>query len=39
MTEFIAVFDDEATRIAKETGGVDWLVQGTLYPDVIESVA
>jgi GMP synthase (glutamine-hydrolysing) len=35
--EFIAVFDDEAARIAKETGGVDWLVQGTLYPDVIES--
>ncbi len=35
--EFIAVFDDEAQRIAKETGGVDWLVQGTLYPDVIES--
>ena len=22
--EFIAVFDDEAARIAKETGGVDW---------------
>jgi len=39
--EFIAVFDDEANRIAKETGGpdgrLDWLVQGTLYPDVIES--
>jgi len=39
--EFIAVFDDEATRIAKETGGpnssLEWLVQGTLYPDVIES--
>ena len=35
--EFIAVFDDEAHRIAQETGGVDWLVQGTLYPDVIES--
>ncbi len=35
--EFIAVFDDEATRIAQESGGVDWLVQGTLYPDVIES--
>ena len=35
--EFIAVFDAEAERIAKQTGGVDWLVQGTLYPDVIES--
>jgi GMP synthase (glutamine-hydrolysing) len=35
--EFIAVFEDEANRIAEETGGVDWLVQGTLYPDVIES--
>ncbi len=35
--EFIAVFEDEAKRIAKQTGGVDWLVQGTLYPDVIES--
>ncbi|MGA7315213.1 MAG: glutamine-hydrolyzing GMP synthase, partial [Silvibacterium sp.] len=32
--EFIAVFDDEAHRIAQQTGGVDWLVQGTLYPDV-----
>ena len=35
--EFIAVFEDEAHRIAQQTGGVDWLVQGTLYPDVIES--
>ncbi|MFL6426728.1 MAG: glutamine-hydrolyzing GMP synthase [Acidobacteriaceae bacterium] len=35
--EFIAVFDDEAHRIAQTTGGVDYLVQGTLYPDVIES--
>ena len=36
-TEFIAVFDDEAHRIAQTSGGVEWLVQGTLYPDVIES--
>jgi GMP synthase (glutamine-hydrolysing) len=35
--EFIAVFEDEANRIAQATGGVEWLVQGTLYPDVIES--
>ena len=35
--EFIEVFDDEAKRIAEQSGGVDWLVQGTLYPDVIES--
>jgi GMP synthase (glutamine-hydrolysing) len=37
--EFIAVFDEEAHRIEKEEGNVDWLVQGTLYPDVIESVS
>jgi len=37
--EFIEVFDDEAARVAERTGGVDWLVQGTLYPDVIESVS
>jgi GMP synthase (glutamine-hydrolysing) len=35
--EFIAVFEEEAHRIEKKEGGVDWLVQGTLYPDVIES--
>jgi GMP synthase (glutamine-hydrolysing) len=35
--EFIEVFDAEAHRIERETGHVDWLVQGTLYPDVIES--
>ncbi len=32
---FIEVFDQEAGRI----GGVDYLVQGTLYPDVIESIS
>ena len=37
--EFIAVFDEEAHRIEKEEGEVQWLVQGTLYPDVIESVS
>jgi GMP synthase (glutamine-hydrolysing) len=36
-SEFIAVFDEEAHRIEQEEGSVDWLVQGTLYPDVIES--
>jgi len=37
--EFIAVFDEEAQRIEKIEGDVDWLVQGTLYPDVIESIS
>jgi GMP synthase (glutamine-hydrolysing) len=32
---FIDVFQDEAARLQ----GVKWLVQGTLYPDVIESVS
>ena len=37
--EFIEVFDAEAHRIEQQHGRVDWLVQGTLYPDVIESVS
>jgi GMP synthase (glutamine-hydrolysing) len=38
-SEFIAVFDDEARRIldGQQGSAVAWLVQGTLYPDVIES--
>src|SRR5205814_3611081 len=35
--EFIAVFDQQAHDIEKKEGKVEWLVQGTLYPDVIES--
>jgi len=35
--EFIAVFEEEAHRIEQAQGRVEWLVQGTLYPDVIES--
>jgi GMP synthase (glutamine-hydrolysing) len=33
--EFIAVFEEEARKL----GHIPWLAQGTLYPDVIESVS
>ncbi len=32
-TEFIRVFEEEA----KKLGGADYLLQGTIYPDIIES--
>jgi GMP synthase (glutamine-hydrolysing) len=34
---FIEVFDEEARKV--RGGAAKWLVQGTLYPDVIESVS
>ena len=40
--EFIAVFDDEAAKLLAANANcesVAWLVQGTLYPDVIESAS
>jgi GMP synthase (glutamine-hydrolysing) len=35
--EFIRVFEEEAAKIEAREGGVRFLVQGTLYSDVIES--
>jgi GMP synthase (glutamine-hydrolysing) len=39
--EFIAVFADEAAKLSDESQSepIKFLVQGTLYPDVIESVS
>jgi hypothetical protein len=43
---FIEVFEEEAERLEKkvkdaggEGGEIEWLLQGTLYPDVIESIS
>ena len=37
--EFIAVFEEEVERLASHGQRAQFLVQGTLYPDVIESVS
>ncbi|HLZ59143.1 MAG TPA: glutamine-hydrolyzing GMP synthase [Ktedonosporobacter sp.] len=37
--EFIRVFEEEASHLAKEKGLITFLAQGTLYPDVIESTS
>jgi len=34
---FIKVFEREARRLERELGGIEYLVQGTIYSDVIES--
>lgn len=37
---FIEIFEAEAEKLVKETGiEMDFLLQGTLYPDVIESIS
>lgn len=36
---FIDVFQEEAKKIEEESGPCEYLLQGTLYPDVIESIS
>lgn len=36
---FIQVFENEAQKIKKQKGNIKFLVQGTLYPDLIESIS
>jgi len=35
--EFIRVFEEEKEKLKDKFGHIDYLVQGTIYPDVIES--
>ncbi|WP_027399499.1 glutamine-hydrolyzing GMP synthase [Anaerovorax odorimutans] len=35
--EFIRVFEEESNKLSEELGGIDFLLQGTIYPDVVES--
>lgn len=35
--EFVRVFEEEAIKLEQQTSHIDFLVQGTIYPDVIES--
>jgi GMP synthase (glutamine-hydrolysing) len=37
--EFIRVFEEEAVQLEKLNGPIQFLAQGTLYPDVIESTS
>lgn len=37
--EFIRVFEAEAQRLEEDLGSIQFLAQGTLYPDVIESTS
>jgi GMP synthase (glutamine-hydrolysing) len=37
--EFIRVFEAEAERLEEKDGPIEFLAQGTLYPDVIESTS
>ena len=36
---FIEVFEEEAAKLKEVVGEIKWLAQGTLYPDVIESIS
>lgn len=35
--EFIRVFEEQKQKLKCELGAIDYLIQGTIYPDVIES--